>query len=183
MLDPEAYQRELDRKLAEELAEYQADGDLSELADLVEVGLTLVEFEATRCCTMQVGARSVLQDRLVDLYLYGSLALGDFDPGSSDIDFVVATDGDLLPEAVAALRNLHERLAARHPRWAAELVGSYIDQPDRLHDQKYHRYAVVTMCRVLVTLRLAPSPPSPRPCAGHGRRWARVVAAARPEQP
>ena len=56
VLDQDAYLRELNRKLAEELAEYQASQDLAELADLVEVtlaliktkGPTLSEFEALR---------------------------------------------------------------------------------------------------------------------------------------
>ena len=31
------------------------------------------------------------------MYLDGSLAIGDFDPGKSDLDFVVVTDGELPP--------------------------------------------------------------------------------------
>jgi predicted house-cleaning noncanonical NTP pyrophosphatase (MazG superfamily) len=56
VLDQGAYLVELNRKLAEELAEYQASQDIAELADLVEVALALVkakghtlpEFEALR---------------------------------------------------------------------------------------------------------------------------------------
>lgn len=53
-LEPAEYLVHLNRKLQEELAEYQTGGDVSELADLVEVvhaivvhkGLTVAEFEA-----------------------------------------------------------------------------------------------------------------------------------------
>ena len=49
------------------------------------------------------GVQAVLGDDFVGLYLYDSLAGGDFCPERSDIDFVVAT-ADVLPdEAVAAL--------------------------------------------------------------------------------
>jgi predicted nucleotidyltransferase len=35
--------------------------------------------------------QAVLRDRFIGLYLGGSLALGDFDPQRSDIDFVAVT--------------------------------------------------------------------------------------------
>jgi predicted house-cleaning noncanonical NTP pyrophosphatase (MazG superfamily) len=43
ILDDVEYQGALDEKLREELAEYEASGDLSELADLVEVVLAIVQ--------------------------------------------------------------------------------------------------------------------------------------------
>lgn len=47
---------------------------------------------------------------LVDgFYVVGSIALGSFRPGRSDIDFVATTPGPLSPEALAALRSLHRR--------------------------------------------------------------------------
>ena len=51
--------------------------------------------------TLLAEARTVLGDQLVALYLYGSLASGDFNPHSSDIDFVVVT-ADALPDATIA---------------------------------------------------------------------------------
>jgi hypothetical protein len=72
------------------------------------------------------GAREVLGARFAGMYLYGSLATGDFNPERSDIDFAVVTD-DVLPDAsVAALAELHARLAASGERWFAHLEGSYI---------------------------------------------------------
>jgi predicted nucleotidyltransferase len=41
------------------------------------------------------GVKEVLGTRFSGLYLYGSLAGGDFDPERSDIDFLVVTDGEL----------------------------------------------------------------------------------------
>jgi len=78
-------------------------------------------------------AQAVLGDAFVGLYLYGSLASGDFDPHRSDIDFVVVT-GDavtrdtLSDETIQQLAALHERLAASGLKWAAKLEGTYITQ-------------------------------------------------------
>ncbi len=71
-------------------------------------------------------ARAILGPRFVGMYLYGSLALGDFDRASSDIDFVVVTTDELPDEVVAALQAMHARIGASDSRWAIELEGSYI---------------------------------------------------------
>ncbi len=71
------------------------------------------------------GVRGVLGGSLVGMYLYGSLALGDFDPASSDIDFLVVTDGPLPPATVAGLSAMHARIAASGSPWAQRLEGSY----------------------------------------------------------
>jgi hypothetical protein len=60
------------------------------------------------------------------MYLYGSLSLGDFDPASSDIDFLVVTEHELPDETVAALDTMHARIAASGLEWADTLEGSYI---------------------------------------------------------
>src|SRR5581483_12314041 len=39
--------------------------------------------------------RAVLGARFAGMYLYGSLASGDFDPATSDVDFLVVTAGPL----------------------------------------------------------------------------------------
>ena len=72
------------------------------------------------------GVRAILRDQLVGLYLYGSLSLGDFDPDSSDVDFLAVTAGDLADPVLDALRDLHERIAASGLRYATKLEGSYI---------------------------------------------------------
>ncbi len=76
------------------------------------------------------GVRAVLGDRLVGLYLYGSLASGDFDPDTSDIDFVAVTAEALPDELVEGLRALHARLAASGLKWAAKLEGAYIPRAE-----------------------------------------------------
>jgi len=71
------------------------------------------------------GVRAILGSRFIGLYLYGSLASGDFDPERSDIDFVVVTDGALPEDLIRALGAMHARLAASGGKWAAKLEGAY----------------------------------------------------------
>jgi len=74
------------------------------------------------------GAQRILGDRFAGLYLYGSLAAGDFDPERSDIDFVVVTAGELPDELLPALEAMHAGLASADRKWATKLEGSYVPQ-------------------------------------------------------
>lgn len=74
------------------------------------------------------GVQAVLGSHFVGMYLYGSLASGDFNPASSDIDFVVVTDGELPDETVNTLGALHTRLAVSGLKWAPKLEGAYVPQ-------------------------------------------------------
>jgi hypothetical protein len=75
-----------------------------------------------------------LTDELVGLYLHGSLALGDFFPPSSDIDFLVATARPLPEPALQRLGALHAALKA-DGGWTARLEGLYLPpEALRRHD-------------------------------------------------
>jgi hypothetical protein len=81
------------------------------------------------------GAQAVLGDHFVGLYFYGSLASGDFNPQTSDIDFVVVTDADLSDGLIRNLEALHLRLWDSGLKWAAKLEGAYVPLPTlRRHD-------------------------------------------------
>jgi predicted nucleotidyltransferase len=69
--------------------------------------------------------QTVLKEQFAGLYLYGSLAVGDFNV-HSDVDFVVATTDTLPDETVSALAAMHDRIAAGGMAWTTELEGSYI---------------------------------------------------------
>jgi len=69
------------------------------------------------------------------LYLHGSLASGDFNPQTSDIDFLVVTDGPLPVVTFSALQEMHARLFASGLAWTQKLEGAYIPKEDlRRHD-------------------------------------------------
>ncbi len=122
-LEPVQFERDL-RPLAQRYLGAEAgERYLASLGGPAAVNATLQELLS--------GAHAALGDEFVGLYLYGSLASGDFDPATSDIDFVVVTAGALPAERVAALEALHQRLWAEDKRLpgsccAAHLEGAYV---------------------------------------------------------
>lgn len=73
-----------------------------------------------------VEVQALLGERLVGLYVHGSLASGDFAPLRSDVDFVAATGKALPEEMLPQLAAMHARLRGSGLKWAAKLEGSYI---------------------------------------------------------
>lgn len=71
-----------------------------------------------------------VRDRLgaefIGLYAYGSLAGGDFDPASSDLDLLVAIRNDLTNERLETLRELHSAISRGPDPWANRMEAWYI---------------------------------------------------------
>jgi hypothetical protein len=72
--------------------------------------------------------RAILGDQFVGLYLDGSLALGDFNEETSDIDVLVLTAEPLPDELVAALAAMHTQFGVSGSKWGYEMEVSYIPQ-------------------------------------------------------
>jgi len=72
--------------------------------------------------------QSVLDTYFIGLYLHGSLALGDFDPGHSDIDFVVVTTRELPVKLISDLETMHSSIKDSGLEWVNKLEGSYISK-------------------------------------------------------
>lgn len=72
------------------------------------------------------GLREILGDQLLALYLTGSLTYGDFDRGSSDIDFLAILGEALDDGQRASLVTLHTAIGDRFPEWRERIEGSYI---------------------------------------------------------
>jgi predicted nucleotidyltransferase len=82
-----------------------------------------------------VNVKEILGDQFVGMYLYGSLSSGDFNPETSDIDFLVVTTNMLSQEKVSALEAMHKQTWATSTRRAGELEGAYVPKTlIRLHD-------------------------------------------------
>lgn len=80
-------------------------------------------------------AKEILRGDFVGMYLYGSLSSGDFNPQTSDIDFLVVTAGILPDEKIAALQAMHEQVWASKLKYASRLEGSYVPKDlIRRHD-------------------------------------------------
>lgn len=72
------------------------------------------------------GAQEVLGEELVGLYLLGSLAIGGFKEGRSDVDFAAACERPLTEETIARLAAMHARITAGGLPFAEHMEGSYI---------------------------------------------------------
>ncbi|MCI0709035.1 MAG: DUF4111 domain-containing protein [Chloroflexi bacterium] len=70
--------------------------------------------------------QDVLQERLVGLYLYGSLVWGDFDVDISDIDLMAAIASDITRDEFNALKAMHDNIAARFPVWDGRIEVQYL---------------------------------------------------------
>jgi hypothetical protein len=70
--------------------------------------------------------KKILDDQFVGMYLYGSLSSGDFDPETSDIDFLVVTTDQLSEPKIAELEAMHKETWATSSKRALQLEGSYI---------------------------------------------------------
>ena len=85
-----------------------------------EIELLLVE--------LRQGIHTILRDKLVGLYLYGSLVTGDFDPVHSDIDLLAVLAGELSAGEFAALDALHSAFVAAHSQWVERIEIAYLSQ-------------------------------------------------------
>ena len=69
--------------------------------------------------------KEILGVKLVGFYLYGSLATGDFDTGSSDIDFVAVISEKPSAKEIERLKDMHAMLRKNYD-WGKKLEGAYI---------------------------------------------------------
>jgi hypothetical protein len=74
------------------------------------------------------GIQSILGEQFVGIYLTGSLALGDFDPNTSDIDLIVVSVGPLGETQLAALGAMHARFDAGASPWAGKVEAVYVSR-------------------------------------------------------
>jgi hypothetical protein len=68
----------------------------------------------------------VFGDDLLSLGLHGSLALGDFAPGRSDLDVLAVMATDPTTATLAALNDVHARLDTDFPEWIGHVEVDYI---------------------------------------------------------
>ncbi len=84
---------------------------------------------------LHTDVKQILGDQFVGMYLYGSLSSGDFNPETSDIDFLVVTKDALSDAMISKLENMHKRIWKTGLKWASKLEGSYVHKElIRRHD-------------------------------------------------
>ena len=72
------------------------------------------------------GLKRWLGEKLVGLYLSGSLAYGDFVPERSDIDLQAVVRSPLTGNELRLVEELHRQVEGRCPEWAGRVECSYV---------------------------------------------------------
>ncbi len=70
--------------------------------------------------------QQILPDRLIGLYLYGSLVTDDFDKASSDIDLLAVTRSPIDDLEFTQLQQMHNDFVAVHPGWNDRIEIAYL---------------------------------------------------------
>lgn len=73
------------------------------------------------------GLQKTLTDKLLGLYLYGSLAYGCFNPEMSDIDFIVVLSDQLTSKEELNMSQLHQSLGS-DPEYGKRIEGTYLTE-------------------------------------------------------
>ena len=67
-----------------------------------------------------------LGDKLIGLYLYGSLVWGDFDYDISDIDLVAVLSSDITEKEVSSLDKMHKLFVSDYKEWRDRIEVQYV---------------------------------------------------------
>jgi predicted nucleotidyltransferase len=67
-----------------------------------------------------------LGDNLFAVYLFGSAATGNFEPGISDVDLAAILEHELEPSELTALDRMHRDLAVETPEWDGRVEVVYV---------------------------------------------------------
>ena len=89
----------------------------------------MVEDPRTTLSELAAQLQALFGDRLLGLYLFGSMAAGTFYPGKSDLDLVAVLDSDVAEgDALDSLAQLHERFEAERPEWRDRIEVLYLSR-------------------------------------------------------
>lgn len=70
--------------------------------------------------------QSYFYSKLIGVYLYGSLAWGDFNYRTSDLDVFVVLDQDIEENDFKQLNSIHQKLIRKHPQWYDRIEIAYV---------------------------------------------------------
>ena len=73
-----------------------------------------------------INIKDILGDKLVGLYLYGSLVWGDFDESVSDIDLLAAVKLPVNEKEFESLEKMHQQFAINYPEWDDRIELQYL---------------------------------------------------------
>ena len=70
----------------------------------------------------------IFNEKLIGIYLFGSLTYGDFNDRSSDIDLMVIVKNSASEVEIQKLKEFHKQVQNKHPKWAKRIESSYTPQ-------------------------------------------------------
>jgi predicted nucleotidyltransferase len=70
--------------------------------------------------------QQILDNKLIGLYLYGSLITGDFDRNRSDIDLLAVLAADITDDEFDQLQQMHDDLVKQDTRWDNRIEVAYL---------------------------------------------------------
>jgi Domain of unknown function (DUF4111) len=76
--------------------------------------------------TLLAGIQTILSEKLIGLYAFGSLVTGDFNLARSDVDLAAVLTDDLDDEEFVRLLGMHMQIAKNNPRWDDRIEVGYI---------------------------------------------------------
>lgn len=88
--------------------------------------------------------QTILGDRLIGLYLFGSLVTGDFDYDTSDIDLIAAISTDLDEKEFERLEAMHLDIMNRYKHWDSRIEIGYIAVENLQKTQAHHLIALIS---------------------------------------
>ncbi len=78
--------------------------------------------------SLSCSLESRLPSKIESIYIYGSIALGDYIVGSSDIDFIAIIRTELTSSEILAIAEAHNEVEMKLPE--TDIMGSYIRRED-----------------------------------------------------
>jgi len=78
--------------------------------------------------SLSLGITEILKENLIGIYLFGSLAYGDFDEARSDVDLMTIVKEPVTKVELEKLKQLHRQIEEQHPKWAGRIENSYTPQ-------------------------------------------------------
>lgn len=86
----------------------------------------------------------ILSNKLIGLYIFGSLVTGDFDYDSSDIDLIAAISTELDEKELGRLKIMHQDLALQEKTWDDRIEVGYISVENLKKSQSHFHLALIS---------------------------------------
>ena len=88
--------------------------------------------------------QAILGEKLIGLYIFGSLVAGDFDYNSSDIDMIAAISSGLDEKEFEQLEAMHLNIMNHYKQWNDRIEIGYIAVEHLQKAQTYHSIALLS---------------------------------------